>query len=151
MTCEVLKLHGGNSLQITQPRLKSLYGLWDGQRQGVSMPDWHNFDILEMGAWIGYLSLLEVIPQPLDLIYRVFSTNVSVNLRRDLTGRRLSESEGDVPRDVRDCYFEVISSCQPRLQLIDDVSNDGQSVVFERLVLPLSSDGQNVNMILVGY
>ena len=115
------------------------------------MPDWQDFDILEMGTWIGYLSLLEVIREPLDLIYRVFSTSVSVNLRRDLTGKRLSESENEVPKAVRDCYFEVIDSRRPQLQFIDDTSDDGQKVVLARLVLPLSSDGETVNYILVGY
>ncbi|MHA1567585.1 MAG: PAS domain-containing protein [Alphaproteobacteria bacterium] len=142
---------GGLDQQIEKPRLKALFRLWDGRRNGLPMPDWDSFDILEMGAWIGNLTLLEVIPDPLDMIYRVFATRVSENLRRELTGRRLSESEHLIPRDVRDSYYVVLRSGRPRLHHLDDMSDDGQSVILERLLLPLSKDGLRVNMILVGY
>ncbi len=151
MTEEACAQSSGLEQQIEKPRLRSLYRLWDGRRNGAAMPSWDNFDILEMGAWIGNLSLLDVIAEPPDMIYRVFSTRVSENLRRDLTGRRLSESEHLVPKVVRDCYYDVLRSSQPRIHHVDDRSDDGQSVVLERLVLPLSKDGRSVDMILVGY
>ena len=142
---------GGLDEQIELPRLKALYRLWYERRNGLSMPDWDSFDILEMGAWIGNLTLLEVIPEPLDMIYRVFSTRVSENLQRELTGRRLSESEHLIPKDVRDSYYDVLRGGLPCLHHLDDISNAGASVTLERLVLPLSKDGRRVNMILVGY
>ncbi len=142
---------GDLGARIKRPRLKALYRLWEDRCDGNAMPSWERFDILEMREWIGNLSLLEVVHEPLDMVYRVFSTRVSEHLRRELTGRWLSESEHLVPKSVRDCYYEVVATRKPIMQHLDDLSDDGQVVVLERLVLPMSEDGKQVNMILVGY
>jgi hypothetical protein len=136
---------------ITHPKLRRLYEYWEGKRGDRKMPSRADLDPLDITFIIGNVILVDVIDgDPLRFRIRLHGTNLSERVRFDLTGKMLDEMPAAEFRDlVRQSFTRVATAKEPlhakRDRILDNRRRD-----FETVILPLSSDGEQVDRILCG-
>ncbi|HYL33824.1 MAG TPA: PAS domain-containing protein [Stellaceae bacterium] len=139
------------SLLIKATPLRSLYRDWDTRRGGRSFPARADFDPLELRYILGNLSLVDVLRDPLRFVFRLHASTNAARLGADLTGKELAEMPTVAEPDrVRRQYELVISSRAPQVQQRQGTFANSQHWEFEVLVLPLSTDGESIDMLMVG-
>lgn len=136
---------------VHRPRLQRLLRYWEGKRGTRRMPARADIDPLEFPWMLGDVSLVEVHRTDGGLRYRFRLTGTHVNERLgyNVSGKWLD----DVPApDYRARLVQVFGSVvaraapvveRPRM-LIDDFVHH-----YEILRLPLSDDGQQVDMLML--
>jgi hypothetical protein len=98
---------------------------------------------------MGWVSLIDVSYNPLRFRFRLHGTNLRGKNQGDLTGKYLEEHPIAAARDLMTASWrEVIDRRAPTHGFYEQTV-DGQLTSFEALRLPLSSDGQVINMLLV--
>lgn len=108
--------------------------------------------MLDLGFVLGNLHLLEVERDPLDFRFRVHATNGANYVKRDMTGRRVSDYEDqDYGRLVHAFYASVVSEEQPRAIAEQGLLTERRVLKWEGVALPLSDDGCSITGILVGF
>lgn len=133
-----------------EPRLQALYDFWDEKRAGRVMPARADFDPLELKPWMGHLSLVETLDGGNDFLFRVHGTVLAWRLvGEDLTGRRLMELPYDWKEVWREEYRRVVRTRAP-YAVTRKASAMKDHVGIRKLILPLSDDGETVDMLLYG-
>lgn len=131
--------------------LRELYGYWDGKREGRPMPGRADLDPVEVPKLLPYLILFEVEADSKRLWVRLAGTEVVRLYGRDYTGSYLDELDfGDQRRAVLADYRACVKNGRPAVAHRKFWNLSGLHYRFERLILPLSDDGREVNMILAG-
>jgi hypothetical protein len=136
--------------QIRHPRLIRLYEHWDAKRNGRPMPSRADMDPLDLPFVLGHLLLMDVTGPPLRFRYRLIGSALTQRAGRDLTGRFVNElPEGDYRKSVIEWHTSVVEDRAPRRRLTRRVI-DARWQHYEILTMPLSSDGESVDMTLTG-
>ncbi len=114
------------------------------------MPSRADLDPAEIRTILPCVFLLDVTQDPLDFRYRLIGTKMASHLNRDLTGSWMSELPHQRPPS------RIWSACakvvETRVPLSSDTPYVGKLHEFrktEDLILPLSVDGETVNMLFV--
>lgn len=138
-------------------RLRGLAGYWDSKRAGRRFPARADLDPLELKGLLGFLLLVDVVPQASDASgkpatlrfrYRLFGTEFVFYHGSDLTGRWLDEIPNSAFREeLLALYRGVVSDGEMRTMSYDYMRND-QRHRFQAVLLPLSADGETVNIVL---
>ena len=137
------------ALGISHPRLQRLYDYWAARRGGRKMPARADLDAVEMRYVLGDMMLVDVIGAPPRFRIRLHGSNLSLRAGCELTGKMLDELPPSEFRTlVHKNWTEVATTGQPRHCRRDAVL-DGRPYRYESVVLPLSPDGETVNMELV--
>jgi hypothetical protein len=103
--------------------------------------------VLNDPEWLGHLSLIEVLEGGLDFRYRVYGSALAAYYGRDLTGKTTRALPTAVGSLVRREYAQAYAARQPLLvQRRRRVR--GVSIMIVKLILPLSSDGHGVDLLL---
>lgn len=116
------------------------------------MPARSDIDPIEIPGLFRHLILLEITHEPLRFRVRLYGTSVAELRGRDLTGRYLYEDAiTAIGHQTRPWNVETVEQRRPRYKIGDytDIS-DGRSGTYNRLGVPLSSDGATVDMLMVG-
>jgi hypothetical protein len=118
-----------------RPATAAFYRYWDGKRRDRAMPSRADIDPLEMSSWLAGTALVDVKhtpdgPAPYELRYRLVGTRPTAlrgqeNYRLVITGKTHVYDWDRTP------------------------ATDGFSREAETLLLPLSADGETVDMVLV--
>jgi hypothetical protein len=134
---------------IEDDGVRRLYLYWDEKRAGRRFPARRDIDPLELSFVLGWLVLLDVDYEPLRFRYRLFGSELAVRLGFDLTGSYADEHPRPELGDyVQATWTEVVTRRRPTHGFFDRVL-DNQKLRFEALRLPLSSDGEQIDMLLV--
>jgi hypothetical protein len=138
-------------------RLRGLVGYWDSKRGGRRFPARADLDPLELRGLLGFLLLVDVVPQAPDALgqpvnprfrYRLFGTEFVFYHSADLTGHWLDDIPNDAFRtELLALYRGVVRDGEMRT-LSYDYMRDEQRHRFQAVLLPLSSDGETVNIVL---
>ncbi len=130
-----------------------LLAYWQSKRQGRAMPSRADIEPAEIKTFLPLSILVDVTyderGEP-DFTYRLVGTR-EVEIRgSDPTGRRVAEAyHGPSVENVIGCYRQVVDSRAP---FLDDeyFVREGDNFADEaNLFLPLSNDGERVNMVMV--
>jgi hypothetical protein len=130
-----------------------LLAYWQSKRQGRAMPSRADIEPAEIKTFLPLSILVDVTyderGEP-DFTYRLVGTR-EVEIRgSDPTGRRVAEAyHGPSVENVIGCYRLVVDN---RVPFLDDeyFVRDGDNFADEaNLFLPLSNDGERVNMVMV--
>ena len=138
--------------EIAHPILRQLYDYWDGKRAGRAMPARRDLDPIEIPRLLQHLILLDVTHDPLRFQVRLYGTAVAQLRGRDLTGRFLYENGVTaIGRQTRRWNLWTVEERRPTYRAGDftDIS-DGRMGTYYRLGLPLSDDGETVDMLMIG-
>ena len=143
-----------NSLQSLErcgPKAVALYQYWNARRGIRSMPTRADIDPMEMRQWLPRITLVDVGPDGAQLTYRLAGTQIVDLLGMNPTGQPVENAwpEDEAAR-LRERCREVVETrgpvfCQQTCEWLVD-----QRPSAWAMCLPLSADGQRVDMIL-GY
>lgn len=139
-------------LEIGHEALRSLYAYWNDRRGARAMPARSDLDPVDIPALLRHLILLDVTYDPLRFRVRLYGTEVIELRGRDLTGRYLYEdSPTAIGEQTRPWNVEAVETRRPHYVTgpFTDIS-DGRAGTFYRLSLPLSEDGERVDMLMIG-
>jgi hypothetical protein len=136
---------------IKHPKLRQLFDYWDGKRGGRELPARADLDPVEMRFVMGNTILIDVIDgEPLQFRIRLHGTNLSEHVRFDLTGKMLDELPQVEFRDLTRLSFTKVATTKQPLHAQRDRILDDRPRRYETIILPLSSDGEKVDMLLCG-
>jgi hypothetical protein len=139
----------GAGLDIQTPSLKRLYQDWDRKRGQREFPARADFDPLDLKYILGNLSLVDVLQDPLRFRYRIHATNVAERIGDELTGKEvLALPHADHRNLALEHFMQVIEQRVPSVHLRHHEQVDQRVWNYEVLVLPLSSDGKTIDMLM---
>ncbi|HEV8029723.1 MAG TPA: PAS domain-containing protein [Stellaceae bacterium] len=138
------------TFQISHPRLQRLYDYWLAKRGQRKMPSRADIDAFEITYVLGDVMLVDVIDGiPPRFRIRLHGTNLAERAGYEITGKMLDElPENEFRKRVRERWTEVAATGAP-LHCTRDGEFDGRPYRYESIILPLSADGERVNMELV--
>lgn len=132
------------------PFLQKPFDYWLAKRGVRSMPARADIDPVEMRAWLPQTLLAEPLADG-DFRFRLVGTDVRNRLGREMTGRRLSELPvpADQLRILIAEYRSAVTGRAPTHHFHDHPKeHPGTPIRFGRLLLPLSADGETVDLLL---
>jgi hypothetical protein len=140
-----------NAPDIKHPRLRQLYDYWDGKRGGREMPARADLDPIDMRFAIGDVVLADVIDgDPPRFRIRLHGTNLAERTNFDLTGKMLDEMPVPEFRELVTRTFRKVVRTREPLHALAERLLDGRMQRYEAIILPLSSDGERVDRLMVG-
>jgi len=136
-------------LVIEDEALVRLYAYWDGKRAGRRFPARADIHPLDFAYLLGWVMLIDVAYQPLSFRFRLYGSELAGNMNFDLTGKDLAEHpDPEFRTRTARVWAEVVDGGQPTCSKYDGWV-DGRLMRYEALRLPLSSDGETIDMLLV--
>ena len=142
-------------LNLQHPTLAFLKNYWDLKRGGRKMPTRADIKPVDMKEHLGWIILLDVLPEFSDFRYRTIGTRVTQYFLADPTGKTLSESfsaYGDAAVNGVLAVHRKAAKDQVAVRAYGGAGWIGRSFLdFDALFLPLSNDGVTVDMILSAF
>ena len=133
---------------VWHPKLRRLYQYWDGRRGVRLMPARADVASIDIPELLSNILLINVQHAPLGFTDRLVGTGIVALLGRDTTGE---DPDRSLPAAFRETMPQLWRDCvQTRMPARGDFEVEiyGHKRPFECLVLPLSDDGETVNMLL---
>jgi len=133
------------------PRLKALLDYWRGKCSPGRLPARADIDPLELRFLLGNINLIEVVPQPdgtQRFRYRLFGTEFVFYHGGDLTGQWVDEIGNAVYRQQLVGLYQHVVATGATPILSYDYILDSRRHRFQAVILPLASDGREIDMIL---
>ena len=138
-----------SSLAFERPELVDLLGVWQAKRQGRAMPARADLTPFELKAHLGNLLLTDVEPEPLRFRYRLVGTNITRIVKRDATGCYFDEIYKGRLRETAIAVNAWVVRERAPLRIFSRTGHERNDIyTYEGVLLPLSQDGERVNMVL---
>jgi hypothetical protein len=136
--------------RLPHPQLVRLLDYWDQKRAGRRWPTRDDIDPLEMAFALGNIDLIEITYDPLVFRFRISGSNIDRDEGFNMQGKTLDEYPLPEHREaVRRTYLRVLEEGEPDYEELERL-NEGRSVHYGRLILPLSDYGSRIDMFLMG-
>ncbi|SRR5579875_904596 len=136
-------------LPIESPMLQRFYADWDARRRGRPFPARRDFDPCDFGYALGYLSLMDVLTDPLRFRFRLHGTGIAERTGAELTGKFVDEMKDLGHREMAASHFrEVVQMRGPVVKIRRAYITDVRVWNCEVLVAPLSSNGSDIDMLI---
>jgi hypothetical protein len=136
-------------LKLTSPLQRRAFAYWQSKLGGRRMPSRKDLEPTEIPDLLANLVLVDVSHVPLDFRYRLIGTAIVQRIAFDYTGRRFMELDH---QQLGSTVWETATRiCEEGLPLVSDIPYVGPDQWvrgYRDLYLPLSDDGQQVNMIV---
>lgn len=132
-------------------RLKALLDYWRGKCSAGRLPARADIDPLELRGLLGNINLIEVVRQDdgsRRFRYRLFGTEFVFYHGGDLTGQWVDEIGNAVYRQQLVGLYEHVVATGATPMLSYDYILDSRRHRFQAVILPLASDGREIDMIL---
>jgi hypothetical protein len=135
---------------IRDKRLKEIYAYWKGKAGMRRMPARRDLDPIEMKEWLGNLMLVDFpTGKFIEFRYRLEGINIEQFYDARRTGRGVEAMTAESERKSVLPQWEVVfDQGRPAYYESDIWSSEGKLARQIKLLLPLSDDGEHVNMIL---
>ncbi|WP_162200120.1 PAS domain-containing protein [Kiloniella spongiae] len=123
---------------------------WLTKCRGEAIPSREDISPAEMVAFLPNILLLDVQDEPLDFRFRLVGTRIVPLLSRDYTGEWMSAIDIlKAPGTVWENCSRAVESAEPVYAFTPYVGPKKDVLDVEDLILPLASDGKNVDMLMV--
>jgi len=134
------------------PDIRALVEYWRTKKGARLMPARSDIDPSELKPFLPRISLIDVVPDERRFVYRLVGTEEVALRGYDPTGKSLSEGYfGPNPELAFAHYGYVVEHNAPYCYRGDFEVPDGAIENEDVIFLPLSEDGEHVNMILLFY
>jgi hypothetical protein len=131
------------------PNVIKLFAYWSEKCAERMMPSRADIDAADLRYAMGDLTLIEVERDPLRFRVRLEGTNAVARSRVDMTGRYVDQFPmAEYRAQLVESYTSVVRERRPAWAK-RSITLDNRPYSYEVLWLPLSQDGETVNMILV--
>jgi hypothetical protein len=136
---------------IINPRLQKLYASWLAKRGGRRFPARADFDPIELRFILGNLILVDVVgKEKPEFRIRLHGSNLVARHGYELTGKMLSELPIDEQRKRAQQTFAAVVTSREPLHGHRDQMFGNKWQPYETLILPLSSNDDDIDVLLVG-
>lgn len=144
--------------RIDDPTLAAVKAYWDTKRGTRAMPSRADINPVELRDHLGWIMMVEVLPDYVDFRYKLIGTKVTRYFVTNSTGRTVSEAfshfgPGAV-KGVQAVYRKAARECIPvrahgEANWLTGWKTEGRGFSqFDSLYLPLSDDGVTANMLM---
>lgn len=134
--------------KLSTPKIKKAYDYWQSKRHGDALPKRQDVDPAEIVPLLPNTLLVDVQVKPLDFVFRLVGTEVVRRYGREFTGKRLMDLDLDgMNHDIFKEYALTVERREPEYFVDQYIMHNGRSMHFERILMPLSDDGQTINML----
>ena len=134
---------------VRSPLLRQIHDYWLEKRGSKLMPARADLDPLDIPRLLPNIILMDVMPADNRLHVRLVGTLVVEMFGADYTGQFLDEIEfGEVREKVLEDYNAAVTAARPLFSDHRFRKLGGHLFDIERVILPLSSDGGQVHMLL---
>jgi len=144
-----------SGFQPLTDRPQRLYDVWDGWRGERSMPARRDILPEDLRDLLPYIALMQAMPDPLDCRYIISGDAVDRASERGVKGMTVREVLADGSVSIADqisaMYGAVIRTGTPSFTRGSMDYRDRGFITFDRVLLPLSVDGQAVDHLLCGF
>lgn len=142
----------GMLARIRHQLLKRMVAFWDEKRRGRDWPARVDFDPLEFWFAVGYVSLIDVIPasppKSRRYFFRLDGTRQVDLFGVDFTGKFLDQVYDIGGLDLAErSYGAAVDEGAPQYH-VRQVYFHGRPIQYEIVILPLSSTGAGVDMLM---
>ncbi len=127
------------------------YAIWRNARAGNTLPSRSDFDPLNLPSrLLPHILLVDVVEaETVRLRWRLVGTYITERVGRDMTGRYWDEIyDIDVLNEISKAPLWVLENRRPIRAMGAAPMEDKNFLISENLFAPLSSDGENINMLL---
>lgn len=140
--------------QLPPGPLTEMYRYWRSKCRGKAMPSRVDIHPSEMKEFLPHTMLIDVIPTGAPGVrfrLRLVGTHIVDGFGQEVTGKFIDEIDvgGQTANLLEACRKSVEDKAPIFLSGIMFQQTSGAKFFFERLGVPLSSDGQNVDMLLI--
>jgi hypothetical protein len=140
---------------LDHPALAALKIYWDSKRAGRKMPARSDIRPADMKEHLGWIILLDALPDASDFRYRTIGTRVTQYMLADATGKTIAEAFAAKGKEtigsMRDFHRRAAEGEVP-IRAYGDADWLGHAYFkFDALFLPLSDDGARANRILSAF
>jgi hypothetical protein len=137
------------SLAFEHRELGDLLGLWHAKRGSRSMPTRADLGPFDLKALLGNVILIDVEPDPLRFRYRLVGTNITQIVKRDVTGRYFEDIYAGRLLDTAIAANAWVVRERAPLRIFSRTGHVRNDIYnYDGVLLPLSADGERVNMVL---
>ena len=141
-----------NPAQLTNPTLAFLKDYWEQKRSARPMPSRADIKPQEMKQHLGWVVLVDVLPNFTDFRYRTIGTNITRYVLADATGKTVREVFARYGEAAVNGVISAYRKCARDQVIVHSYGPAGwldhDFLDFDSLYLPLSDDGKTVNMVL---
>lgn len=135
--------------ELNDPILIGLFSYWQQLPRTGSIPLYESVDVVDMPPHLlPNIFLVEVENQPRNFRYRLVGTELDRRNGFAGTGMRLSEMPIDHTEKLAAEFDRIVESGRPRFSSGAFITGDELFRDVERVVAPLSHDGESVDMLL---
>jgi hypothetical protein len=139
-------------IAASHPDIGQMVGYWRAKAGGRRMPRRSDIDPSEVKSFLPRITLIDVVPDERRFVYRLVGTEEVASRGSDPTGRSVTEAFFAASAEESLIYYEyVVRYAEPYCFRDDYYAPDGALEKQDVIFLPLSDDGQTVNMILLFY
>jgi len=137
------------------PLLARLMIYWQEKRQGRAMPSRNDIDPLDVPYILGNIALVDVVPPAAkgavpSFRFRLYGANLAQRLGGDMTGKRPSDHPDSLLAEMMNqTYGQVVKTHMPGIHQRYLLGASEQVLKYLVLILPLSREGKDVDMLLV--
>jgi hypothetical protein len=140
-------------IELKSPVNVASLAYWKALRGARSMPSRSDLTPADMLSFLPNVILVDVLSDPLDFKYRLVGTKVTLKmLHTDNTGKTMRELEfkgqGPESKIFSNCA-KVIETQYPLAGKTPYVGKNSKFKATEDIIMPLSEDGNIVNMLFV--
>ena len=139
------------SLELNDPRLRRFYDYWQSKHRDGRLPGRQDIDPLEIPDLLPHVSILDVVGEGDAMRFRfrlVGTANVHI-AGREHTGAFIEDVfEADDAARLQTAFRGIVESREPHYWLTSVAVRGNRPVHYARLMVPLASDGQNVDMLM---
>jgi hypothetical protein len=140
---------------LEHPTLGFLRAYWEGKRGGRPMPSRADINPSEMKQHLSWLVMLDVLEGGRDFRYRLIGDDVADYFFWNPTGKTVTESFANQPASltnvVLNVYRGVIANRVPTYAFADAGWALKNVESCECLYVPLSDDGETINVLLQAF
>lgn len=136
---------------IRHPKLQRLFDYWEAKRGGRRMPARSDIDPIEFAFILGNIILVDVVGGPTPQFrIRLHGSRLANRVGYELTGKLLDEMPSPEFRELtRRTFIKVTTTGEP-LHTLNERVMDDRTHRYEALVVPLSNDGEHIDMLMCG-
>jgi hypothetical protein len=137
--------------EFSDLRLRRFYDYWQGKRRGERLPGRQDIDPLEIPDLLPHISILDVVGTGTAMRFR-FRLVGTANVRiagREYTGAFIDDVfEAEDAARMGAAYREIVDRREPHYWVNQAAVRGNPPVRYSRLMVPLATDGQTVDMLM---
>lgn len=144
-----------NPAKLDHPTLAFLRDYWEKKRGTRRMPSRADIRPSELKEHLGWVIMVDVLPGAKDFRYRLIGTLVTEYFLNESTGKTVTEAFAKLgPAVIEGVQAVMRATVREKVPILTRGDEDTFAPgfeAFEALFLPLSDDGENVNVILHAF